>query len=98
MLAKGAAMTAQPWENRVDRLEAAYERLDGRIDRLDAKFDAKFDALRDRLDVRFDVLTSQIVDLRRDMQMQLGTQFRWTIGLIVVSMLLPLVEKYFPVH
>ena len=107
-------MSAQPWEQRMDRLEGAYDRLDAKIDavgnrldakidavanrldakidRLDAKIEAKVDGLRAELSAKFDVLAVQMIDLRRDQMMQ----FRWVVGLILISILIPLVRSVAP--
>ena len=50
---------------KVDRLDAKFE---AKIGALDAKFDAKFDALDAKFDARFDVLTAAVNQLRDDMQ------------------------------
>ncbi|MGC2244838.1 MAG: hypothetical protein WBA06_14515 [Candidatus Aquilonibacter sp.] len=82
-------MAAEPWEHRVERLEGAYDRLDGRVDRLESKIDAlgvRLDGRIDQLGGRIDQLCVQMIDLRHDQ----ATQFRWAVGLIVISILLPL--------
>lgn len=63
-------MTAQPWEQRVARLEGAYEQvdrrlgaIDARLETLDRKFDAKIDGIRDELGRRLDGLQWRMMSL-----------------------------------
>jgi predicted nuclease with TOPRIM domain len=94
-------MSAQPWETRMDRLKGAYERLDAKIDAVGNRLDAKFDAMGSRLDSRIDRIDDKIDRLGERLERTLEamhrdqmTQFRWVVGLIVVSMLLPIARSF----
>lgn len=63
-------MTAQPWEQRIARLEGAYEQvdrrlgaIDARLETLDRKFDAKIDGIRDELGRRLDGMQWRMTSL-----------------------------------
>lgn len=73
------------------RLEGAYEQMsdllsgiDGRLNGIEAGMDRRFDAT----DRRFDAM-----DRRFDAMDQ---KFLWVIGLVLVSILLPLVQRFVP--
>jgi hypothetical protein len=86
-------MTAQPWEPRLAHLEGAFEqfekRVDARFDQVDVRF-TQIDARFTQIDSRFDAVDRKIDDVRRLSE----AQFRWVIGLIVVSIILPLATRF----
>jgi hypothetical protein len=79
-------MNAQPWEPRLAHLEGAFEQFEKRVD---VRFD-QVDVRFTQVDSRFDSLDRKIDDVRRLSE----AQFRWVIGLIVVSIILPLATRF----
>lgn len=85
-------MSAAPWEIRLAHLEGAYEQvsarlggIEGRLGRVEAKIDEQRSELTAKIDDQRSELAAKIDRLRSDQ----NSQFRWVIGLIVVSILLP---------
>ncbi|HEV2261490.1 MAG TPA: hypothetical protein VGR69_04290 [Candidatus Rubrimentiphilum sp.] len=75
-------MSAQPLEIRMAHLEGAYEQVSQRLNGIDRRLEnleQKVDATRDMLLVRID---------------HLDQKFLWVIGLVLVSILLPLVQRF----
>ena len=79
-------MNIQALEVRMAHLEGAYEQINHRLGTVEqrlASLETKVNSGFDRVDQRFGRL-EQSVDQR----------FMWTIGLIVVSILLPIVQRF----
>ena len=68
-------MSAQPLDIRMARLEGAYEQISKRLDGIDHRLDG----IDRRLDSAFARLEQKV-----------DWQFFWLLGLIIVSILLPL--------
>lgn len=78
----GHILSAQPLEIRMAHLEGAYEQVSHRLNGIDRRLEnleQKVDATRDMLLVRID---------------HLDQKFLWVIGLVLVSILLPLVQRF----
>jgi hypothetical protein len=86
-------MTAQPWEPRLAHLEGAFEGFEKRfgdlIQNLDARF-AQVDARFAQVDARFVQVDARLDRLER----KVDSHFQWLVGLIVISILVPLVTKF----
>ena len=81
-------VTAQPLEIRMARLEGAYEQISDRLNGIDlrlASIEARIDATRDMLLARMDERFAAV-----------DQKFLWLMGLVVVSILLPLIQRLFP--
>ena len=81
-------VTAQPLEIRMARLEGAYEQISDRLNGIDlrlAAIEASIDSTRDMLLGRMDSL-----------QASMDRKFIWLTGLVLVSILLPLVQRFGP--
>ena len=79
-------MSAQALEVRMARLEGAYEQINHRLGTVEQRLgslEAKVDSGFARVDDRF----SQI-------EQRVDQRFMWTIGLIIVSILLPIVQRF----
>ena len=79
-------MPASPMENRMGRLEGAYEQVSQRLTSIDARFDAidrKFSALDAKIDQRFSTLDAKI-----------DQRFTWTIGVVVTTWLTTIASIY----
>jgi hypothetical protein len=77
-------LSAQPLEIRMAHLEGAYEQVSQRLTGIDRRLEnleQKVDATRDMLLARID---------------HLDQKFLWVIGLVLVSILLPLVQRFAP--
>ena len=68
-------MSAQPVDTRMARLEGAYEQISKRLDGIEQRLDSGF--------TRFDTAFARL-------EQKVDRQFLWVIGLLVVSILLPL--------
>lgn len=72
------------------RMDALDERLSGRMNALDERLSGRMDALDERLGGRIDALISHM-----DAGFQAtDRRFTWLMGLVVVSMLLPVIEHF----
>ena len=81
-------MTAQPMEIRMARLEGAYEQIRDRLNGIDlrlASIEARIDATRDMLLARMDERFAAM-----------DQKFLWVMGLVLVSILLPLIQRFIP--
>ena len=79
-------MSAQALEVRMAHLEGAYEQINHRLGTVEQRLgslEAKVDSGFARVDDRF----SQI-------EQRVDQRFMWTIGLIIVSILLPIVQRF----
>jgi hypothetical protein len=75
-------MTAQPLEIRMAHLEGAYEQVSHRLNGIDLRLnaiDSRLAAFETRMDRRFAAMDQK---------------FLWVIGLVLVSILLPLVQRF----
>jgi hypothetical protein len=75
-------MSAAPLDSRLAHLEGAFDQI---VDRLNS-VDRRFDSVERRLDDlarRFDGLVSRM-----------DKQFMWLMGIMIVSILLPVVEHF----
>jgi hypothetical protein len=80
----GYVLSAQPLEIRRAHLEGAYEQVSQRLNGIDRRLEnleQKVGATRDMLLTRID---------------HLDQKFLWLIGLVLVSILLPLVQRVIP--
>ena len=81
-------VTAQPLEIRMARLEGAYEQISDRLNGIDlrlAAIEMRIDSTRDMLLGRMDSL-----------QASMDRKFIWLTGLVLISILLPLVQRFVP--
>jgi predicted nuclease with TOPRIM domain len=81
-------MAANPLEVRIARLEGGYEQINERL----GTIEGRLTQLEQRLDRMASELRSEMGDLRK----QMNTQFYWIVGLILVSILIPLIQRYGP--
>ncbi len=75
-------VTAQPLEIRMAHLEGAYEQVSQRLNGIDLRLnaiDSRLAALEIRIDQRFAAMDQK---------------FLWVMGLVIVSILLPLVQRF----
>jgi len=97
-------MSAQPLEIRMAHLEGAYEQINHRLgnveDRL-GRLEMKVDNLAERVDAKIDGLPArfegQLDSFRAEMERRFSAvdqKFLWVIGLIVVSILIPLIQRF----
>lgn len=75
-------MTAQPLEIRMARLEGAYEQISHRLNGIDLRLAA----IETRMDQRFNAMDQRFAAMDQ--------KFLWVIGLVLVSILLPLVQRF----
>ena len=87
-------MPASPIENRMARLEGAYEQVSRRLMNIDPRFDGldrKIDLLRDALDKKIDVLDAKmdqrITALDTKIDAKIDQRFMWTVGVVVTTWL-----------
>jgi len=66
------------------RLEGAYEQISDRLNSIDARLGS----LETRIDQRFAAMEQRFAALDQ--------KFLWVIGLVLVSILLPLVQRFTP--
>lgn len=88
-------MSAQPLDARMAHLEGAYDQISHRLNGIDQRLDGvdrriegverKIDTLREHMDRRFE-----------NLERRLDQKFLWVIGLVLVSMILPVVERAVP--
>lgn len=69
--------------SRIDELDA---RLSARINELDAQLSARIDGLAAHMNARFDAIDKRFAEIDR--------RFTWLIGLVIVSILLPVVQRF----
>ncbi len=81
-------VTAQPLEIRMARLEGAYEQISDRLNGIDLRLAA----IEGRIDSTRDMLLARIDSLRGSMDQK----FLWVMGLVLVSIILPFVERFVP--
>ena len=74
-------MSAQPLDSQMARLEGAFEQVGKRLDGVEQNLRS----LRDRVDDGFDRVLQRM-----------DRQFFWLLGLIIVSILLPLSGRIVP--
>lgn len=87
-------MAADAWELRTARLEGAYEQIDrrlgtveSRLDALERKMDAGFAELR--ADLR-----AEVGGLRTELLPRMDRQFYRLLGVLIVSILIPLGMRF----
>ena len=77
-------LAAQPMDVRMARLEGAYEQIGDRLNGIDQRLngiDSRLVAIEARIDRRFDAMDQK---------------FLWVIGLVLVSILLPIAQRFVP--
>jgi len=72
------------------KIDVTEERLAGRIDALDDRLTTRIDVLDDRLTTRIDGLDARLGGRIE----QLDRRFTWMMGLLVVSIVLPVAEHF----
>jgi tetrahydromethanopterin S-methyltransferase subunit G len=72
-------MSAHPLDIRMAHLEGAYEQVSKRLDGIDRRLDS----IEQRMDKRFSSLEGKI-----------DRQFLWVVGLLVVSIILPIADRF----
>jgi len=99
-------LSAQPLEIRMAHLEGAYEQVSHRLNGIDQRLgglEQKIDTTREVLlahmnerfaavDLRFASFDQRFISLER----HLDQKFLWVIGLVLVSIILPFVERFVP--
>ena len=90
-------MPASPIENRMARLEGAYDQvsqrlmnIDPRFDGFDRKIDLRFDALDkkiDALEAKIDALEAKVDAKVAALDAKIDQRFMWTVGIIVSTWL-----------
>ena len=88
-------MSAQPFDIRMAHLEGAYEQVSHRLNGIDSRLagiETRIDSTRDmllaRMDQRFAAMDQRFAAMDQ--------KFLWVIGLVLVSILLPLVQRFVP--
>jgi hypothetical protein len=79
-------MSVNPLDVRMAHLEGAYEQVSQRLDGMDRRLDGidrRLDSMEQRFDKRFVSLEQKI-----------DRHFLWVVGLIVVSIVLPLARGF----
>lgn len=77
-------MSAQPLDIRMAHLEGAYEQVSQRLNGIDLRLngiDSRLASIETRIDQRFAAMDQK---------------FLWVIGLVLVSIILPFVERFVP--
>jgi chromosome segregation ATPase len=97
-------MSAMALEARIANLEGTVEQIGQRLNSFDARFnnvDHKIDVFEERLGNRIDSLDERLTNRidRLDERLggrieQLDRRFTWMMGLLVVAMLLPVIERF----
>lgn len=80
-------MPASPIENRMARLEGAYEQVSQRLTNIDLRLDGldrKIDLFRDALDKKIDALGAKM-----------NQRFMWTVGVVVTTWVTTIASIYF---
>ena len=75
-------VTAQPLEIRMARLEGAYEQISERLNGIDLRLAS----IESRIDQRFATVDQRFASMDQ--------KFLWVIGLVLISILLPLVQRF----
>ena len=73
-----------------EELEKVSNKLDAKIDKLDAKIDK----VANKLDAKIDKVAGELrsdITATRDKS---DSQFKWLLGLILISILLPIAQKF----
>ena len=70
-------------EARLAHLEGAYEQISHRLNGMDQ-----------RIDRGFTTLDQRIVSLERKLEQRMDKQFFWVLGLLLVSIILPLIGRF----
>ena len=81
-------MSAQPLEIRMAFLEGTIDQMNHRLDSMDRRLDGmdrRLDSIERGMDQRFTSLDQKI-----------DKQFLWVVGLIVISIILPMAERFIP--
>ncbi len=81
-------VTAQPMEIRMARLEGAYEQIRDCLNGIDLRLIS----IEQRLDATCDMLLTRI----DSPQASMDRKFLWLMGLVMVSIILPLVGRFVP--
>ena len=77
-------VTGEPLEIRMAHLEGAYEQVSQRLNGIDLRLngiDSRLVAFETRMDQRFAAMDQK---------------FLWVIGLVLISIILPLVQRFVP--
>lgn len=86
-------MTAMPLEARLAHVEGTVVQMGDRLNGFDARFnnlERKIDALEDRMDARFAAM-----DARLDARFAaVDARFTWLMGLVIVSIVLPVIQHF----
>jgi tetrahydromethanopterin S-methyltransferase subunit G len=79
-------MSAAPLDSRLARLEGAFDQISDRLNSIDRRFDG--------VERRLDDLTRRIDDVRTGLTSRMDRHFMWLMGVMIVSILLPVVERF----
>jgi uncharacterized Rmd1/YagE family protein len=79
-------MPAGPLENRMARLEGAYEQVSQRL----MNIDPRFDGMDRKIDLRFDAFDSKIDAL----DAKIDQRFMWTVGIVVTTWVTTIASIY----
>ncbi|MDR1623028.1 MAG: hypothetical protein LBS00_11695 [Synergistaceae bacterium] len=91
----GASRSQEKFETEVFRrfntIDTRFEKIDARFERMDAQIDARFERMETQINARFERMDAQIDARFREVNNRLW----WIMGAIIVSILIPLMLKYF---
>jgi archaellum component FlaC len=89
-------MSAAPLDSRLAHLEGAYDQISDRLNSIDKRFEM-IDKRFESIDRRFEGVERRLDDLvRRSVGLvaRMDRQFFWLMGIMIVSILLPVVERF----
>jgi len=93
-------MSASPLDSRLAHLEGAFDQISDRLNSIDQRFDAvdrRFDAVDRRfegVERRLDGLGQRLDDFRGALTSRMDRQFMWLMGIMIVSIVLPIAERF----
>ncbi|MDR1622786.1 MAG: hypothetical protein LBS00_10470 [Synergistaceae bacterium] len=105
----GASRSQEKFETEVFRrfniIDGHFEKIDTRFEKMEAqidvrfkKVDARFEKMEAQIDTRFEKVDEDIKDLRNEVNARFketNDRLWWIMGAIIVSILIPLMLKYF---
>lgn len=78
-------MSATPIDSRLAHLEGAYDQISDRLNSIDRRFDG--------VERKLDDLSRRIESIRDALVARMDRQFLWLLGVMILSIILPLVGR-----
>lgn len=86
-------MSATPLDSRLAHLEGAFDQISDRLNSIDMRFEA-VDRRFEGVERRLDDLGRRVDGFRDTLVARMDRQFFWLMGVLIVSIILPLADRF----